>query len=196
MKKKEHHQKFLGKKEHSKMRFLKKFESIDDYIKEDFFKAMFNLIEEKVGNLFDIFTEVSDEYEIDLKISISIYYDPWRTTMWPGPIYDDISLDWTDDEYVMKVNDQMEIFDKGNVEFIDWHFTIKNFDLIDESLIYYQLNISTNYRESEWLEDVVHGRNKYIDRVSNMYDFYRISTRSSYFDNGITKELRILCKID
>lgn len=183
MKKKEHHQKFLGKKEHSKMRFLKKFESIDDHVKEDFFKAMFNLIEEKVGNLFDIFTEVSDEYEIDLKISISIYYDPYDDEMY-------------DAEYVMKVNDQMEIFDKGNVEFIDWYFTIKNFDLIDESLIYYQLNISTNYHESEWLEDVAHGRNKYIDRVSNMHDFYRISTRSSHFDNGITKELRILCKID
>ena len=183
MKKREHHQRFLGKKEHSKMRHLRKFESNDDYVKEDFFKAMFNLVEEKVGNLFDIFTEVSDEYEIDLDMSISIYYDPFDDEMY-------------DAEYVMGVNDQMEIFNKRDVEFIDWHFTKKNFDLIDESLIYYQLNVSTNCRESEWLEDVVYGRNKYIDRISNMYDFYRISARSSHFFNGVTRELRILCKID
>lgn len=183
MKKREHHQRFLGKKEHSKMRFLRKFESNDDCVKEDFFKAMFNLVEEKVGNLFDIFTEVSDEYEIDLDMSISIYYDPYDDEMY-------------DAEYIMTISSDMEISDKGYANLINWHFTTKDFSLIDESLIYYRLNISTNYRESEWLENVVHGRNKYIDRVSNMYDFYRISTRSSHFDNGITKELRILCKID
>ena len=183
MKKREHHQRFLGKKEHSKMKFLKKFESIDDHVKEDFFKAMFNLIEEKVGNLFDIFTEVSDEYEIDLDISISIYYDPYDDEMY-------------DAEYVMGVNSQMEIFNKGDVEFIDWHFTTKNFDLIDESLIYYEINIMTNYRNSEYLEDLVYGKNKYIDRVSSMYDIYLISKRSSHFGNGITRKLKILCKID
>lgn len=165
------------------MKYLRKFESINDSMKENFFKAMFDLVEEKVGNLFDIFTEVSDEYEIDLDISISIYYDPYDDEMY-------------DAEYVMRVNDKMEIFDRGDVEFIDWYFTIKNFDLIDESLIYYRLNISTNYRESEWLEDVVYGRNMYIDRISNMYDIYLISKRSSHFGNGITKELKILYKID
>lgn len=164
------------------MKFLRKFES-NDVIKEEFYNAVFDLVEEKIGNLFDLFTDVSDEYDIDLNITISIYYDPYDDEMY-------------DAEYVMKINDQMEIIDKGDVDFIDWHFTIKNFDLVNEDLIIYQLSISTNHHNSEFLEDVVYGKNNYIDRVSNMYDFYRISRRSSHFGNGITRELKILCKIN
>lgn len=164
------------------MKFLRKFES-NDVIKEEFYNAVFDLVEEKIGNLFDLFTDVSDEYDIDLDITISIYYDPYDDEMY-------------DAEYVMKINDRMEIIDKGYVNLINWHFTTKDFSLIDQSLIYYQINISTNYHNSEYLEDVVYGKNKYIDRVSNMYNFYRISSRSSHFGNGITRELKILCKIE